>query len=275
MPAKIIIAGEGGQGVQTIAKILTKAAKKSGKNVSYLPSFGVEQRGGVSLAYIQVSSRPIPYPRFSKADFVVTLSSRSCETIKNFISDNSLVIYDSAEIYEKDINELKAEIKRFVAVPAKNIASETLSTKVANIIILGVLSAQLKDISFQDFQDTVLMELAAKIKIKPELKELNNSALQMGAEFAQNYESSDHLTGKSPDETVRSFENDKVKWTRFPEYCKGCSLCILSCPVKAITFAKDLNFLGTPMPIVDMEKCIGCGKCMQICPDGAINVEKK
>lgn len=89
MPAKIIIAGEGGQGVQTIAKILTKAAQKSGKSVSYLPSFGVEQRGGVTLAYIQISGSPIAYPRFSKADFVLSLCNRSTEIVKNFITDRT------------------------------------------------------------------------------------------------------------------------------------------------------------------------------------------
>lgn len=275
MPAKIVIAGEGGQGIQTIAKILAHTAKKSDKNVTYLPSFGVEQRGGVSLSYIQMSSKPLAYPRFTKADFVVALSNRSCETVKKFINDQTLVIYDSAEIDDMHISRLKDEIKRFIAVPAKTMAQEKLTTKVSNMILLGVLSAQMKDLSFQAFESSLLTELADKINQKPEMKDLNLNALKMGSEFAQNYEATEKLSGKEIQNIEKTFENDKTRWTRFPEYCKGCSLCIVRCPVHAISFSKDLNFLGTPMPIVDMQKCIGCGKCMAICPDGAIKVENK
>lgn len=274
MPAKIIIAGEGGQGVQTIAKILTKAAQKSGKRISYLPSFGVEQRGGVTLAYIQIGTNPIAYPRFSKADFVLALCNRSIETVKSFISDKTFFIYDSAEIDNKNLKTIEGEVKNFVAVPAKKMAQEKFTTKVTNMILLGVLSAQLKDIDYKKIQDSIVSELAAKINKNPEIKDLNLSALHAGSEFASNYESTQKLSGKEEIEIKRSFEKNDIKWTRFPEYCKGCSLCIVRCPVKALQFSKDLNFLGNPMPIVDIEKCIGCGTCQHICPEGAITVEK-
>lgn len=274
MPAKIIIAGEGGQGVQTIAKILTKAAQKSGKNVSYLPSFGVEQRGGVTLAYIQISSNPVAYPRFSKAEFVLALCNRSIEVVKNFITDRTFFIYDSAEIDEKNLKIVEDKVKNFIAVPAKKIAQEKFTTKVSNMILLGVLSAQLKDIDYKQIQDSIVTELAAKINKDPQIKDLNFSGFQAGLDFASNYESTQKLSGKLEIEIEKSFEKDGIKWTRFPEYCKGCSLCIVRCPVHALSFSKDLGFLGNPMPIVDMEKCTGCGTCQNICPDGAIRVEK-
>jgi 2-oxoglutarate ferredoxin oxidoreductase subunit gamma len=49
---KIALAGEGGQGVQSIAEILAEAANEGGKNALYIPNFGVEQRGGVSIAFV-------------------------------------------------------------------------------------------------------------------------------------------------------------------------------------------------------------------------------
>ena len=52
---KIVLAGEGGQGVQSIAKILVEAGYEAGKQILYIPNFGVEQRGGVSIAFCQIA----------------------------------------------------------------------------------------------------------------------------------------------------------------------------------------------------------------------------
>ena len=56
---KIVLAGEGGQGVQSIAKILVEAGYEAGKQILYIPNFGVEQRGGVSIAFCQISDEKI------------------------------------------------------------------------------------------------------------------------------------------------------------------------------------------------------------------------
>lgn len=159
-------------------------------------------------------------------------------------------------------------------MPAKKIAQEKLTTKVSNMLLLGVLLAQLKDIEHKYVQDSIVIELAKKINKDPKVKDLNLKALQTGLDFASNYESTQKLSGKPDSEITRNFEKENIKWNRFPEFCKGCSLCIVRCPVNALTFSKDLGFLGNPMPIVDTSKCIGCGTCQNICPDGAIKVEK-
>ena len=56
---RIVLAGEGGQGVQSIAKILVEAGYEAGKEILYIPNFGVEQRGGVSIAFCQVADEKI------------------------------------------------------------------------------------------------------------------------------------------------------------------------------------------------------------------------
>lgn len=63
---KIVLAGEGGQGVQSVAQILTDAAALEGKEILYIPNFGVEQRGGVSIAYVQIGDERIGAPKFKK-----------------------------------------------------------------------------------------------------------------------------------------------------------------------------------------------------------------
>ncbi|MCL5407400.1 MAG: 2-oxoacid:acceptor oxidoreductase family protein [Patescibacteria group bacterium] len=275
MPTKIILAGEGGQGVQTVAKIIAVTAQRSGKNSSYLPAFGVEQRGGVSLAYLQISSKPITYPRFAKADMVVAFCDRAIPAIKDFLSKDTLFIYDNSVIKNKSLEKIKNLINNYLAMPALALAKEKLSSKVANVVLLGGIIAHLKEIDYQEFEKTLLEEFADKIIKKPEIKDLNLGALKAGIEIAEKFNKEETpFSGIEATEIKTNFSKEKISWQRFPEYCKGCGLCIVRCPTKALQFSRDSGFLGNPMPIVTIEKCIGCGNCMQICPDGAIKVEK-
>src|SRR3972149_2770252 len=273
MPTKIILAGEGGQGVQTVAKVLALSAQKTTKNVSYLPSFGVEQRGGVSLAFIQISSGQIPYPRFAKADMMAVFCGRAIGAIKNYLQESTIFIYDNSAISEKNLAKVKNIVKNYLAIPAQKIAQEKYSVKAANMLFLGALLSHLKEISFQEIEKQVLKELEDKIAKKPEIKEMNLGALKEGLRLAQNFDSARQpFEGTVEKDIRREFKNEKVTWTRFPEYCKGCGLCLVRCPVQALKFSDETGFLGTPLPVVDLDKCTACGNCQRICPDGA---EKK
>lgn len=275
MPTKIILAGEGGQGVQAIAKIIALAAQKSGKNSSFLPSFGVEQRGGVSLAYLEISSQPIFYPRFAKADIIVAFSNRAISTIKVFLSENSLFIYDNSAIDNKNLDKVRNSIRNFLALPAQRLARQNYTSKVANVILLGGIAAHLKEVNFQEFENAILEVFAAKIAKKPEIKTLNLEAFKAGSQLAEQFDKSkEELVGVTPPAIKTTFSEEGLSWMRFPDYCKGCGLCIVRCPQKALHFSKEAGFLGNPLPIVDIEKCEGCKVCENICPEGAIRVEK-
>ena len=276
MPAKIILAGEGGQGVQVIAKILAETAYFSDKKSTYIPSFGVEQRGGVSLTYVQVSSHLIPYPRFTKADYIILMSSRAAERIKDFIQPGTTIIYDDSVVKSNALEKIKNDTKNYIKISAAKIAKEKFSVKASNLILLGVLSARLKDLNYREFEKVIIKEFLEKAKKDNSIQENNLKAFNYGIQLAEGYDASgQNFTGAEEKEMERIFECKTIKWTRYPGYCKGCSLCIIKCPVNALTFSKDENFLGTPMPIIDTEKCIGCGKCSDICPDGAIKIEGK
>jgi len=77
MTTKILIAGDGGQGVQTIAEIIGQAVFQNGKFVSIIPNYGLEQRGGVSLSYLKISDEKIVYPKFQTPDVLVLLSEQA------------------------------------------------------------------------------------------------------------------------------------------------------------------------------------------------------
>lgn len=273
---KILLAGEGGQGVQTVAKIITMAAQKSGKKTSFLPSFGVEQRGGVSLSYIQISSNPIPYPRFEKADIIVVFCDRAVPVVEHFIHDETLFIYDNSAIHQNIIDKVKDKVKKYLPVPAQGLAHERFTTKVLNIIFLGALFNQMKDISFDNLEQALTATLGAKFANDQKIKQMNFAALQEGINVAQNFDPNENkFSGKELTEIKKEFSDDKKTWVRFPEHCKGCSLCITRCPVNALHFSDEVGFLGNPLPIVDIEKCIACKMCEKTCPDAAIRVEKK
>ncbi len=66
-----------------------------------------------------------------------------------------------------------------------------------------------------------------------------------------------------------------AKMTVDPFYCKGCGLCIATCPKKIIAFTKDINHMGyNYAECVDQAQCIACKMCYQVCPDAAITIEK-
>jgi len=71
------------------------------------------------------------------------------------------------------------------------------------------------------------------------------------------------------------FQNKNKKVLVFHGLCKGCGLCLVKCPVGAISFsAKDLGVYSTPTVEIDLEKCTECGLCELTCPDSALKIEK-
>ncbi|HMM22848.1 MAG TPA: 2-oxoacid:acceptor oxidoreductase family protein [Selenomonadales bacterium] len=102
---KIALAGEGGQGVQSIAEILAEAANEEGKNALYIPNFGVEQRGGVSIAYVQISDGAIGAPKFQRADILIPLSPRAVKRTKMHAGRETVYIYDNSLVQEAEVND--------------------------------------------------------------------------------------------------------------------------------------------------------------------------
>ncbi len=180
-PIKILLAGEGGQGVQTIAKILTLAAAENNLYSLYVPNFGVEQRGGVSLAFVQISPGEIFYPKFQSADLLVILSKRSIPRVQSYLGKNTLIIFDSTFIEAKDLPPRA----KSVGFAATTIASEKLHPRVFNMIILGTILRHLPEatLTIEHVRAAIKKQLGYKFAKEPELEKLNDQALELG--FAQ------------------------------------------------------------------------------------------
>jgi len=180
--ARIVLAGEGGQGVQSIAKILVEAGYAADKKVLYIPNFGVEQRGGVSIAFCQISDTEIGEPRFSKGDIVMMLSDRAIERCGTYVDKNTTVIYDTSVCETKP----EVEAKEIIGIPANKMANEKLTSRVFNIIVLGVILKATNVVDMKYVKDAMELALGKKYKAKPELRDLNDRALELGMSLIQN-----------------------------------------------------------------------------------------
>ena len=180
---KIALAGEGGQGVQSVAGILVDAANDEGKEALYIPNFGVEQRGGVSVAYCQISDEKIGSPKFKYADLVIALSDRAVRRTKQYVNQETVFIYDSSI---KDIaQELPATAKKILAIPALETAKKELNPRVFNVIIMGAAIAATGVIEMEAAKKAIEKRLGYKFEKNPNLRDLNYKALAKGVELVK------------------------------------------------------------------------------------------
>jgi len=180
---KIVLAGEGGQGVQAMAEILAEAANEDGWQVLYIPNFGVEQRGGVSVAFVQISDSRIGSPKFRTGDIVVALSDRAVRRARRYVGSGTTFVYDS------DIRGMEGAIPenaaRVLAIPAIEVAKKEFHPRVFNIIILGVVMGATGVISPERARAAIEKKLGYKIEKQPELRNLNFKAMKRGMELVK------------------------------------------------------------------------------------------
>lgn len=153
----ILFAGEGGQGIQAIAEILSYASFLEGKSVLYIPNFGVEQRGGVSLAFIVIDSKEVAYPKFQTADFAIILAQRSLERIKLYIKPDYT--------------------RQFLGPAVPGGIKSNLPPKAWNILMLGQLNKQAKIVKRGNLINALDQRFKKQFAKIPELRELDIKAL--------------------------------------------------------------------------------------------------
>jgi 2-oxoglutarate ferredoxin oxidoreductase subunit gamma len=180
---KIALAGEGGQGVQSVAQILTEAAELEGKEALYIPNFGIEQRGGVSIAFVQIGEEKIPAPKFKTGDIVVALSDRAVRRVGMHVGRETVFVYDSSISGVEE--DLPRQAKRILAIPALEVATNKLHPRVFNILIMGAVIGATKMVSLEKAREAIEKRLGYKFEKNPQLRELNNQALEEGIKLIE------------------------------------------------------------------------------------------
>lgn len=179
MNEQILIAGFGGQGVLSMGKMLAEAAMEEGSEVSWLPSYGPEMRGGTSNVSVNISDQPIGAPIIGKGDAscIIVMNLPSLIKFEEFVKPGGLLVVNSSIIDQK----AKRKDIDVVYVPANDLANELGNPKVANMIMLGAYLKKSKVVKPQTLVDQVKAVFGAK---KPELVALNENALKKGADAA-------------------------------------------------------------------------------------------
>lgn len=173
---KILIAGFGGQGILFSGKALAYTGLKSGLEVSWLPSYGPEMRGGTANCSITLSETPIGSPIVDKPDVLVAMNLPSLEKYYNETEANGYVIYDSSLVTKENLREDVVT----VGIPATKLASDNALEGLANMIILGKVIKETNVLTLQQVKDSLAQMVPAK---KAELLEKNIKAIELGYNF--------------------------------------------------------------------------------------------
>lgn len=171
---QVICAGFGGQGVMLMGRLIAATALREGLEVSWLPSYGPEMRGGTANCQVVLSSRPIGSPIISRtADTVIALNLPSMRKFEADLRPQGLLIYNSSLIEQRP----DREDVRLAPIPANEIANEIGNLKAANIVMLGAY-AELTGLLAPEGILTALEEMfgAGKSHFIP----INRTALERG-----------------------------------------------------------------------------------------------
>jgi 2-oxoglutarate ferredoxin oxidoreductase subunit gamma len=133
MQHELIIAGFGGQGVLSMGKILAYSGLMEGKEITWFPSYGPEQRGGTANVTVILSDERISSPVLNEYDIAVILNQPSLEKFEKSVKPGGILIYDSYGITRKPSRK---DIQVF-EIDAMNTANREGSTKVFNMMVLG------------------------------------------------------------------------------------------------------------------------------------------
>ena len=133
MKQEIIISGFGGQGVLSMGKILAYAALMEGKEVTWMPAYGPEQRGGTANVTVIISDEPISSPILSSYDSAILLNQPSLDKFQPKVKEHGTLIYDSFGILEPPT---RPDIESW-QIPAMEAAAEMQMMKCFNMFVLG------------------------------------------------------------------------------------------------------------------------------------------
>jgi 2-oxoglutarate ferredoxin oxidoreductase subunit gamma len=155
---KIILGGSGGQGIVTLGRVLAYTGVSAKLNVTFLPAYGAEMRGGYVYSMLSFSSKELVSPVISQADYGVFLNENSLQMLNQYLKEKSWILWNSSLI--KNRLELK---QNDIGIPASEIAEKLGTIKVANMVMLGGLLKLMEKSGFPVKEKNIISALKETI----------------------------------------------------------------------------------------------------------------
>jgi len=173
---QILLAGFGGQGVLFAGKFLAYKGLVQDKNITWLPSYGPEMRGGTANCSVVISETPVGSPIITDPDILVAMNLPSLQKFVDSVVPGGKIILDSTLI---DAKVERTDVEVFY-VPATQLAKDNGFATLANMILAGKVLKEMDIVSWDGNKETLEAFIPAK---KAGLIDINCKALQLGYDF--------------------------------------------------------------------------------------------
>ena len=173
---QILIAGFGGQGILFAGKFLAYKGLLENLQVSWLPSYGPEMRGGTANCNVILSEDPVGSPIITNPDVLMVMNLPSLQKYVDDVVPGGQIYVDSTLIHEK-VSRTDVEVR---CIPATQMANDAGAPTLANMVMMGCLLKNCPELTFEGAEDTVRKLVPPA---KAQLVELNMKALQAGRDY--------------------------------------------------------------------------------------------
>jgi 2-oxoglutarate ferredoxin oxidoreductase subunit gamma len=180
MQTEVFLAGFGGQGVMFAGQVLSYAAMDAGKEVTWIPSYGPEMRGGTANCTVVIADEEIGSPLVQNPPAAIIMNLPSLDKYESMVKPGGVLIVNSSMV-DRDVarNDIT-----WVSVPCNDIAEEAGDKRMANIVATGALLALLPVLSLDDIEAALNAHMPGRHK---NLLPKNVDALKRGAEYAKQH----------------------------------------------------------------------------------------
>ncbi len=171
-----LFAGFGGQGILFSGKFLAYKGLTEDKQVSWLPSYGPEMRGGTASCSVIVSDTPVGSPIVSKPDVLIAMNLPSLDKYEDSVVPGGMIFVDSTLI-ERKVKRTDVTVHY---IPATRLASDNKTPTLANMIIVGKVLKELGEFDEEKVTNALKKVISAK---RADMLDTNLNVMRLGAEY--------------------------------------------------------------------------------------------
>ena len=176
MAHQYVFAGFGGQGILFAGKLLAYKGLTEDKQVSWLPSYGPEMRGGTASCSVIISDEAVGSPIVSKPDVLIAMNLPSLDKYENTVKAGGMIFYDSSLIER----EVKRDDVKVFPIPATKLADENGTPTLANMIIMGKVLGETGEFTDEGVVAALKKVISAK---RADMLDVNLNAMKLGRDY--------------------------------------------------------------------------------------------